>query len=527
MKGISFNLESPISLVGLLFSCCLTFFLVGCEQDLIGEGDYDPKELTVTVPEGITTVMMGLEGVEPIKPMIKFRGETVDINSDKFSFLWTSLHDQDTLTDNPVLTYQNLVTQDTTLISYMLTVKEKSTGLSAKTTGSIFITTPTKEGWMLLGEKAGTSTVSMLTYRPEGYKKFIDIGAELGINLPLAGKPVSIAALGTEQSFTDGKYQFIGIVTDQEVKIARALDLMVNQAASQFVTTTLAPTPTTPILLETSGASTFIAHKGNDANRFDLRALISFKQYAIRYLNSYTPTALANPRFTGPKSTFTIPENSSKPPELTRLIFNEDAGVFVSSAPTAASNTNFVLPLPISLNGFKVVTIGTKRGATQDDITALLHNPATQESYLLQFLSNKIVKRFVPVPYIHVEDMLTSKFVEIDHDANYFIYTKGADIMGYDYNAGITVNLLNVGSEEISYIKLTQYIPQTSKVVGRADLYSQLLKKLVVCTYDPANPNTSGIFRLFSIPLGNQQLVKEVEETGFPKLVSATFSTIP
>ena len=121
---------------------------------------------------------------------------------------------------------------------------------------------------------------------------------------------------------------------------------------------------------------------------------------------------------------------------------------------------------------------------------------------------------------------MASKFIEIDLNAGYLIYTKGHEVVAYDYNMGQTFTLLNVGNETISLIKMIHHYPPSSTLAGRVDLYKEILNRLIVCTYDAAKPDEGGTFRTFHVQLGHQAPVQDMMETGFPKIVDVTFAPI-
>ncbi|WP_316818879.1 hypothetical protein [Pedobacter nyackensis] len=494
----------------------------------MNEGTPNSNEFSILLPKEASTIIKGLEGGDSIKAKIVYPGqEPKDIDPDKFSFMWTSLANKDTLSTKPFLTYHDFELQDTTLVSCLLTVKEKSTGITRHATGAVFITTPTREGWMVLGDKAGTAQLSVLTYSPQGYRKFIDLSSELGINLNLKGKPVSVAAIGSEFSYGGGKYQFVGISTDQEVKIFRTTDFRTEQRVTDYVSSILQPSLQNQVRFEINGESTFVATRNNEVFYFNTLQMFFSGTLDFKVLSAYPPGSVSAPRFNAsPYHVFTGPEHLT---EFNRMLYDEDKDGFVRAyvQGSIGGNGAFQLQLPVSLTGFKLMAFFSKQGEEQDEFTAFLHNPVTLESHLVQFLSNGILKNLKTIPYADVKDLIASNFIQIDPNTGYIIYTKGSEVWAYDFKMSFGLKLLDLGNETISLMRLTKYIPPKSKISGRTELYHQLLKQLIVCTYNPASPDNSGIFRLYEIPLGNQPLIKKTEETGFPKIVDVSFAPIP
>lgn len=516
-----------LSRLSFLIACTVALCCVSCRRDLVELTDSSTSVFSIVLPEDGGTLIRGLEGGDTLKAQIQLPGKAVsDFDTAAYSFLWTSFRNKDTLSRKYYVTTEDFDSQDPTLISCLLTVTDKKTGIAQNAVTNVLITSITREGWVLLGDKSGNAKLSMLTYTPEGYRKFIDLETELGIQLPINGKPNSIEVVGTEIGFGSGKYQWLVITTDQEVKFVKSMDMKADLAISNYLTQILQPSAASPVSMEVNGQTSFVATKDGNITYFSNFSMKYLGILSYSKLSTYPPRSASGTAFhASANHTFTAPGNLA---EYSRLMFDEDNSVFVRAHLSGSTDVNgvYTLPLPFNLNGFQLKAITTQKGATNDDIIALLNNPTTQESYLIQFLSNRIVKTVTSIPYADMQDILASKFLEIDYNAGYLIYVKGSEVNAYDYKVGQRFKLLDFGNETISLVKMIKHFPPASTVPGRVDLYKQLLKKLVVCTFDPANPNNSGVFRLFQVPLGHQTPVKETEETGFPKIVDITFAPI-
>lgn len=513
----------------IFFICFSILFTGGCKKDIINSDSGFSKEFSVELPKEVTTIIRGIGSQDSIKAQIRFPGQSgnqFDISA--YTYTWTGLQNQDTLSTKHYLTLNDFEKQDPTLIPYLLTVKEKSTGITKIATSSVFITTPTREGWILLGDHSGNASISMLTYTPQGYRKFIDLESELGIDFPLKGKPVSIEVLGPD--LIGRKYQWLGITTDQEVKFLQCNDFVANDVISTYLNETLQPSPGHHVNLAVNGLVSFVATKDNSVFNFNIVYMTYLGMLGHYKLNTYSPGQPGASAFKASSiHTFIGPAFDL---EYSRLMYDENNYQFVKGhSEDPNKNGIFPLQLPFSFQGFRLEAMSTRRefdtGEGEEEVTAFLFNPINNEGYVIQFLSNGIVKLVKKLSATDANDIVKSKFIEIDYNTGYLIYTKGNEIKAYDYKLGQVLSLMNFGSEEITLIKMTKYTPPFSMIEGRIPLYKELFKRLLVCTYNPSKPNNSGTFRLFQIPLGHQVLVKETEETGFPKIVDATFAPIP
>ncbi|MBO9635922.1 MAG: hypothetical protein J7578_22660, partial [Chitinophagaceae bacterium] len=78
----------------------------------------------------------------------------------------------------------------------------------------------------------------------QGYKKFVNLATDLGKGIGIQGKPVSISSVGSDLVWGLSVLQWIGITTDQEIKVLQSMDFTVDQNISNFLTSTFQPSPT-------------------------------------------------------------------------------------------------------------------------------------------------------------------------------------------------------------------------------------------------------------------------------------------
>lgn len=521
----TFNLN--LYRLGILSMSICAFFSTSCKRDFTDISSKKSKEFNIIMPKDGGTIIKGAVGRDTIKAqMLNSGNQLSEFDTAAYSFVWINFQNKDTLSRKPFLTSNDVGSLQPTLVSCLLSVTEKSTGIIKYVSTDIFVTTATREGWVLLGDKSGTAKLSVLTYTDKGYKKYVDLATELGIDVPLKGKPVSINAIGTENIYT-GKYQWLGVATDQEIKLIQTTDFIAHAKMSDYVTSIMQPSTLSPVKLEVSGRTNFVATKDNNVYHFSTNSMHYVNIYGYSILNAYPPPLKPGmqPFKASPLHTFTSAMSLN---EYSRMMYDEDNGVFVRAQISTPVDINGVFPLQLdfSTKGFKLKAITTLKGAEVDEITALLYNPTTSQSYLIQFLTNGIVKTSEAIPYADAEDLMASKFIEIDLNAGYLMYTKGNEVLAYDYISGKTFSLLKFGNENISLIKMIHHYPPASTLAGRVDLYKEILNRLIVCTYDAARPDDSGTFRTYQIRLGHQAPVPDIMETGFPKIVDATFAPI-
>lgn len=515
---------------GLLLGCSLLLFIISCKKDLVTADAGGLNEFTLELPSETTTIIKGIAGGDSIKAKIRIPGSAASIDTANYHFVWTNLNTQDTLSTRYYMTAQDFENEEPSTIPCLLTVTEKSTGKTKLANTSVFFTTATREGWVLLSDQSGTAKLGVLTYTGNGYKKFIDIDAELGIHFPINGKPVSINSLGADMPYGLSPYQWMGLTTDQEIKFFRSMDFVEHEGVSNYLNETMPPSASSPVTLDVTGASSFVGTQNNKIFRFYTFYMTYIGMYTHDVLSTSPPVEPGAPAFrASPVHTLTGPGWLTG--EFNRFMYDTDNYEFMRAHVQGNQQINGVFPLnlPFSKNGFDLKAINTILGDMIDEdlITAFLYNSVTDAGYVIEFLSNGIVKSVKQIAPADAKEIAASRFIEINTNTNYLIYTKGNEVKAYDYKLGQALNLLTFQNETISLIKMQRYSPGFIRTPGRLAAYKELFKRLVVCTYNPASPDNSGIFRQYHLPLGHQHPVKEAEETGFPKIVDLTFNMLP
>lgn len=503
-----------------------------CYKGLTDINQIAPGHFSIVLPTEETMIIRGGTEKDTLRALIKTPQEAVAAATDTshYSYVWTILSGQ-ILSRMPYLTVTDFEGMDPSKNTVQLTVTEKSTGLLEKGTADVFITTPTREGWMILGENSGKTQIGMLTYTPNGYRKMTDVNSALGKNISFSGKPISISAIGSDQKNGQSLHQWVGVATDQEIKLFSSLDYTVDQPTSETVTGLLSPGPSNRTVIEKTGYTTFMARKGSDMFQFDfyyMKTLNLPSQQQMNIIkingtNKVFPVAAVNVQI-GPQ----VPYNDGS---YYRMLYDADSCSFVwnDAYNVYTSETKYLsLLLPFSLKGSQLRAIRNPMttGSVNDVLIALLNKPATHETYVIQFLSNALVKDVKQISAANAAEILNSPFIEIDYNTGYIIYVKGNSVYAYDPAADQAFSLVDFGNEVISLVKFEKFNPGKSKMPGREEVYTELFKRLVVCTYDPANPDHSGTFRLYRIPLGHQAPIAETVESGFPKIIDTDFIPI-
>lgn len=190
------------------------------------------------------------------------------------------------------------------------------------------------------------------------------------------------------------------------------------------------------------------------------------------------------------------------------------------------SSTNYTLLIPGSSDpelftpeAMKMDLVYLERVLTStNQFYALLKNPANNKLRLVRFTHQGTI--FNPLAADDIENpygMESAEHFAADPTFGYIYYTIGSKIYQYDpFNKKHSL-ALDVGTRRISKVKFQKL------AFGNGNpRYNDFAKKLMVCTYDPASPNTSGKMDFYGISLSGAPKLAE-SYNGFGKIVDVSY----
>jgi len=190
------------------------------------------------------------------------------------------------------------------------------------------------------------------------------------------------------------------------------------------------------------------------------------------------------------------------------------------------SSTNYTLLIPSSSDPeifspevMKMDLVYMERVLTAtNQFYALLKNPANNKLRLVRFRHEGAI--FNPLAVDDIDNpygMESAENIAADPTFGYIYYSIGNKVYQYDpFNKkhGLAIDL---GTRRISKVKFQRLVYNTG-----SNRYNDFAKKLMVCTYDPASPNTSGKMDFYEISLSGAPKLAE-SYNGFGKIVDVSY----
>jgi uncharacterized protein (UPF0297 family) len=190
------------------------------------------------------------------------------------------------------------------------------------------------------------------------------------------------------------------------------------------------------------------------------------------------------------------------------------------------NSTNYTLLIPGSSNpeiftpeDMKMDLVYMERVLTStNQFYALLKNPANNKLRLVRFTHQGAI--FDPLAVDDIENpygMESAENIAADPTFGYIYYTVGNKVYQYDPFTKKHSLAVDAGTRRISKVKFQKVAAFTTNA-----RYNDFAKKLMVCTYDPASPNTSGKMDFYGISLSGTPKLAE-SYSGFGKIVDVSY----
>lgn len=500
----------------ILLMFLFAFSLLSCNKDL---GNYTYSELSEVQFTGIDTVYQAYnQNKFVIKPVIKFLDGAV-FNADDYTFEWFTINSSSTVLNADKRKFLgNQLDLDTTITlppgDYELyfRMQNKKTNYLYQHISRLTVTSELSDGWLVLNDIDGKARLDMLNYNvsQQKYIPYTDILSTFS-NAELEGKPKLVYYLYNRDPFTNKYSNRVYVGTDQttlsfnnEIQTwtdYRNLRFEVNHptTATYHAEVIRSQNMTLAYVLDSDGILmgenvTLNFLYGPTLNRVSGGARLNISKYIAEFYGS--PSAYA-------------------------VVFDEDNKRFL-----VHSGTNYTLLQPSSSQpdvftpnqvGMDLLYMERALTAT-NQFYALLKNSSTSQIKLLRFVHSS--STFTPLAFdvvnnTHQIDKATS--YAVDPIFGSVIYSVGSQVYQYDPFGKKYTLLLDLGNRKISVLKYQKLVK------NRTDLrYIDFSKKLMICSYDPSQPNTSGKMDFYAISLDGTAKLTE-SYSGFGKIADVSY----
>lgn len=500
-----------------------------CRKDL---GNYTYNEINNAEISGLNdSYTVFRSQVLEITPNLSF-SKTAE-TADNYSYEWFCIDfSTSSVTKTTISTTRNLkwpVNLPSTNIDYAiyLQVTEKATGQTWRKSVKLRVNTNVNDGWLVLNDDNGKARLDFLNYQ-EATAKFDHITDVLATQskIVLNGAPKMLYFYNRLNNLVSGqRYRCIVVGTDKT-------SYFINTHNNSFdtygqmtdVMSVFIPPPYYAQKMATMNKVT----PGTPCYMYDSNGNLLFEDNTSGYNFGITVnrTSAGGPFKMSPY--FAASNNETY---LGALMYDVDNKRFYQHV--RSNTTSSVVPTkPDSWTSYDPANMGmdllymalvSKYSGGQ--VFALLKNSAGKV-FLTRILFDAgatAANVFLPQSYQEVTDIApeianATQFA-IHQTEGYIMYQVGSKVYRYSLADNSNKLVVDAGSKKISLIKfqrMTNGGGNTARIAAYQD-------KLMVCTYDEANPSTSGQIDLYNVPPLNGDVTLFESYTGFAKIVDVSY----
>lgn len=500
----------------ILMMLLVMFSLLSCNKDL---GNYTYGDLSEIQFTGIDSAYQAFNQKEfLIKPVIKFL-DGAAINVDDYTFEWFTINTSTAVLNADKKKFLGNKLQLDTIITlppgeYQLyfRVQNKATGYLHQHISKLTVTSELSNGWLVLNDIDGKARLDMLNYNvsQQKYVPYTDILSTFS-NAKLEGKPKLVYYLYNRDPFTSKYSNRIYVGTDQTtLSFNNEIQTWTDYRNLRFEVNH--PTTTTyhaEVIRSQKSALSYVLDSdgilmgenitqgflfGPTLNRVSGGARMNISKYIAEFHGSSSAYAVVfdqdNKRFLVHSGTnYTLLQPSSSQPEI---FIPDQVGMDLLYMERALTATN--------------------------QFYALLKNSSTSQIKLLRFVHSS--STFTPLAFDVVSNthqLDQASFYAVDPIYGSLIYAVGSKVYQYDPFGKNYTLLQDLGNRKISLLKYQKLVKNS--VDPR---YVDFSKKLMICSYDPSQPNTSGKMEFYEISLGGAAKLTEFY-TGFGKIADVSY----
>lgn len=505
------------------FSCLLVLaicVLAACRKDL---GNYEYKEINNAQISNISDAYSSLRGATlSIKPTLTF---TQDDGSDttKYTYGWYII-DQSLLpvTKKQIAKTKSLnwainIAASTTAYTLLYEVEEIKTGVIFRKSTKLIVTTNIADGWLVMNDINGKARLDFLNYiaATGDFQPYTDVLSTQS-TLVLNGAPKFVYYWYRRDPFSFVIHKAIAVGTDQATNIINTQDGTFSKFAN--ISTMMSSYSPAPYYAQSiaSQASSYLAYL------YDSNGELFFENATLS--NSWGTRINKTSAATNFKISPFYAE-AYKNSTTYALMFDLDNKRFMEHK---SSNPSSSVPVPkgnvyadnnIDVGNLKMDLIYMASTPALSSRTYVLLKNSNNELFLTTIQCN--ASTFLPLTWDKITtapEMINATQFAIDPSEGYIMYLVGSKIYRFNISDKSNAMVLDMGPKKVSLIKYHKLTQLTTNA-----RYVEYAGKLIVCTYNDANPSTSGEMNLYTVPNLNKPLSQYKSFTGFGKIVSVSY----
>ncbi|WP_127133223.1 PKD-like family lipoprotein [Pseudoflavitalea rhizosphaerae] len=495
----------------------LAFLLNACIKD---KGNYDYSEVNSIVIKGMENeYFLYLNRRVNIQPQLEF---SKDAGTDPGRYKYEWVTDGTSGYTIPPDTFCRSRDLDTVLLPKYgcadyycyFRVTDTVTGLFSQKEFLMHVVTPSYEGWLMLCDmEDGTSRLDMISQQGEKDTLYRDVLKTVGSTFPMQDKPAFVASgalyfppsngLVTAMVGTSKTASTLGMDTLDYKSEYDLNSFMEGDRINDFTGS--------DVMLRITGGALYAQ---NNIYIFGYSGLISTP---VNYMDN--PANL----FKASRFMATDIYNSSW------MFFNTNSNRLVRWSSGACEDipAGDLFDYAIDNNasgGMELVYMEPTTYST-GDVFLVLKAKQSGKFYLGRCAVNGTAQYYYKE--IKGTDIENATHFAVSPEYGHLFYEAGGKIYEYDINLQKSFMMKDYGGRKITQLKFNfmefSDAYRWSQLPLNYNKYSALRKKLLVATYEPADPKTSGVLDIYTIPSVNQPIQLYKSYTGTGKIVSIAF----
>ncbi|MDR6785515.1 hypothetical protein ABIE26_004225 [Pedobacter africanus] len=493
--------------------------LSSCRKDV---GNYAYNEINDIEITGVNSTYSAVWGSNlTITPELSF---TKDKNNDttKYAYEWFAVVPRTGNTADPKVLSRNrnlnwVVNLPATDASYQVyyIVKEKATGVIWRKIFSVKVTTNIADGWLVLNEIDNEPRLDFFNYlsTSDSYQYYKDILSSFS-TLKLEGKPQMLYFYQRRDAFSNKTEKSIFVGTDKHTFVINTTNFTFSE--HKDLVNLMAAYVAPPFY-----AKSVISIGGPLAYMYDNSGKLYFENptSGIAFGSGINRTITGEPIQISPF----IAEGLSSTQyalmyDTENKKFMEHKNINLNVSVPAVKVTPPATPLfdPGNMD-MDLVYMASTRALSNQTYAVLKNNMG--KIFLARISCNATA--FVPLAF---EELTTApqianatKFA-IDPSEGYLMYVAGSKVYRYNVVDKSNTVVVDLGTRKVSLLKYQKmvYAPGSAR-------YMEYANKLIICSYDTADPNASGKMDLYSVPNLNGDLKLYKTFDGLGKIVDVSY----
>ena len=500
----------------IYFLLLFTSLFAACKKDL---GNYDYQDINSVE---ITNIPPSLESYRgdsiKVNPQLSFSMDnTGDVSL--YTYQWFVIDDSNLPVTKTVIGEEKNLSWQVNLPSVNAAYKiyfrvtEKSTGQIWESKFPLKVVTDIADGWLVLNEINSESRLDFFNFNStdNNFKYYQDVLASFS-TLKLQGKPKLVYSCFRRHPFTSAIHRCIFVGTDQHTfsinTQANGFDVYENLIAQMAANY---PSPYYAEKVRAMGAS-YLTYM------IDSKGFVNFENPTQRSVYG-TAINQTSDGILFPVSPFIAEAYAQNTSYL--LMFDTEKKRFLEHRSTNRSSS-----VPATTSGlFDMGNVGMdlkfmdSTPAQGGEYYALLKDAANK--IFLARMSGRVGLAFVQKAFFEIDnapELLTATQITIDPAEGYIMYVAGSRIFRYNPFDKTNTMVVDLGSRKISLIKYQKMVYSRTNT-----RYIEYSRKLIICSYDEAAPNTSGKMELYTVPNLNGELTLYQSFDGLGKIVDVSY----